>query len=326
MDNLSNFSSCIGSRHDLFDNFVASVRNVIGARRVQSDNLEKFNSYCENEKIHSDLICSINDKKSLISDLLKQSNSLENEVVEASSKVMDLKTKLALVNDEISSLESENLTSNHKVLVAKGILDNCESSYKSYRESLLHIDNWKSLHDSEWSVCIDNILNKKPSSIRELLFDEFLEKSEESVLYNLLQSMFNQIISSFSPPHSIACVPTSISTGGFMTMPTFLGSQIGSCTAANLDFPTMESALPNILTETNNSDDDVARSLRVTQRVNYSENNDFDESKAGPMRSKVKPFNHRKNSKNVPKQIPQTSNNISVDHDPLLSSKMSCLL
>ena len=240
----------------------------------------------------------------IIDNLRAESAFLENDVVEVSSRLMELKTRLGSVNNEIDSLESQNLSSNTKAMVARGIIEDCEISYTSYSKSLLQIENFKKIHDSEWEGCVNNIIDDSPSSIRQLLFDEFLDNSESSVLYRLLRSMFSQIESSVKTSNGISSVPSLLCNSNFMTIPAFFANQVETSSSGCLDLTSMESTIPSLVLNSKSSDelDLHSRNLRATQRVDYSEPLDLDESNFGPMKSKVKPFSRSKSLKSVPKQ------------------------
>ena len=303
MDSFDNISSCAEPKNSSFQLFINSIRNTIGLRKVLSDNLEKFTLYCDNQKIISDLNCCISDKKMIIDNLRAESASLENDVVEVSSRLMELKTRLGSVNDEIDSLESQNLSSNTKAMLARGIIEDCETSYNSYNKSLLQIENFKKIHDCEWESCVNNIIDDSPSCIRQLLFDEFLDNSESSVLYRLLRSMFSQIESSVKTSNVSSSIPSSLCNSNFMTIPSYFANQLETSSGC-LDLSSMESTIPSLVLNSKGSDefDLHSRNLRVTPRVDYSEPLDLDESNFGPMKSKVKPFSRSKSLKSVPKQ------------------------
>ena len=304
MNSFDNLSSCVEPKNSSFQLFISSIRNTIGLRKVLSDNLEKYTLYCDNQKTISELNCCISDKKMIIDNLRAESASLENDVVEVSSRLMELKTRLGSVNDEIDSLESQNLSSNTKAMLARGIIEDCETSYNSYKKSLLQIENFKKIHDCEWESCVNNIIDDSPSCIRQLLFDEFLDNSESSVLYRLLRSMFSQIESSVKTSNGISSVPSLLCNSNYMTIPAFFANQVETSSSGCLDLSSMESTIPSLVLNPKSSDelDLHSRNLRATQRVDYSEPLDLDESNFGPMKSKVKPFSRSKSLKSVPKQ------------------------
>ena len=323
MNSFDNISSCVEPKNSSFQLFISSIRNTIGLRKVLSDNLQKYTLYCDNQKAISELNCCISDNKMIIDNLRTESASLENNVVEISSRLMELKTRLSSVNDEIESLESQNLSSNTKAMLARGIIEDCETSYNSYKKSLLQIENFKKIHDCEWESCVNNIIDDSPSCIRQLLFDEFLDSSESSVLYKLLRSMFSQIESSVKTSNVSSSIPSSLCNSNFMTIPSYFANQLETSSSGCLDLSSMESTIPSLVLNSKGSDefDLHSRNLRATPRVDYSEPLDLDESNFGPMKSKVKPFSRSKSLKSVPKQnLPSTSSG-----DPFLDGNESKL-
>ena len=135
--------------------------------------------------------------------------------------------------------------------------------------------------------------------------------------------MFSQIESSVKTSNGISSVPSLLCNSNFMTIPAFFANQVETSSSGCLDLSSMESTIPSLVLNPKSSDelDLHSRNLRATQRVDYSEPLDLDESNFGPMKSKVKPFSRSKSLKSVPKQnLPSTSSG-----DPFLNGNESKL-